>query len=135
MIRQPVRKGTKAARHSRPKTDGQYHQPRPVNAEREMLRQAARDFAMQEVLPLANRLDPEKADMPRSLIAKLAEFGYFGITIAEKHGRLRLGCFEYCLIAEELSRAWMSWGRGPRQAIRRAARRTASGLPPGRTRL
>jgi len=81
-----------------------------MSAEREMLRQAARDFAMQEVLPLANRLDPEKADMPRSLIDKLAELGYFGITIAEEYGGLGLGCFEYCLIAEELSRAWMSVG-------------------------
>ena len=75
-----------------------------------MLRDAANAFAMNEVLPLANRLDPEKADMPRSLIDKLAELGYFGITIAEEHGGLGLGCFEYCLIAEELSRAWMSVG-------------------------
>ena len=81
-----------------------------MTPERVMLRQAARDFAMKEVLPLANRLDPEKADMPRSLIDKLAELGYFGITIAEEHGGLGLGCFEYCLIAEELSRAWMSVG-------------------------
>ncbi|MCY7306228.1 MAG: acyl-CoA dehydrogenase family protein [Rhodoferax sp.] len=84
--------------------------PGPMTAEREMLRQAARDFAMQEVLPLANRLDPEKADMPRALSDKQAELGYFGITIAEEHGGLGLGCFEYCLIAEELSRAWMSVG-------------------------
>ena len=75
-----------------------------MTPEREMLRQAARDFAMKEVLPLANRLDPEKADMPRWLIDKMAELGYFGITIAEEHGGLGLGCFEYCLIAEELSR-------------------------------
>lgn len=81
-----------------------------MTPEREMLRQAARDFAMKEVLPLANRLDPEKADMPRSLIDKMAGLGYFGITIAEEHGGLGLGCFEYCLIAEELSRAWMSVG-------------------------
>ena len=81
-----------------------------MTPEREMLRQAARDFAMKEVLPLANRLDPEKADMPRWLIDKMAELGYFGITIAEEHGGLGLGCFEYCLIAEELSRAWMSVG-------------------------
>ncbi len=75
-----------------------------------MLRDAAHTFAMNEVLPLANRLDPQKADMPRSLIDKLAELGYFGITIAEEHGGLGLGCFEYCLVAEELSRAWMSVG-------------------------
>ena len=75
-----------------------------------MLRDAAHTFAMNEVLPLANRLDPQKADMPRSLIDKLADLGYFGITIAEEHGGLGLGCFEYCLVAEELSRAWMSVG-------------------------
>jgi len=78
--------------------------------ERRMLQEAARDFAMKEVLPLANKLDPEREDMPRSLIDKMAELGYFGITIPEKYGGSGLGCFEYCLIAEELSRAWMSVG-------------------------
>ena len=52
--------------------------------ERRMLQEAARDFAMKEVLPLANKLDPEREDMPRSLIDKMAELGYFGITIPEK---------------------------------------------------
>ena len=78
--------------------------------ERRMLQEAARDFAMKEVLPLANKLDPEREDMPRSLIDKMAELGYFGVTIPEKYGGSGLGCFEYCLIAEELSRAWMSVG-------------------------
>lgn len=81
-----------------------------LSPERQMLRDAARTFAMQEVLPMANRLDPEKGDMPRALIDQMAALGYFGITIAEEHGGLGLGCFEYCLVAEELSRAWMSVG-------------------------
>ena len=75
-----------------------------------MLQEAARAFAMNEVLPLANRLDPERADMPRALIDQMAALGYFGITIPEHLGGLGLGCFEYCLVAEELSRAWMSVG-------------------------
>jgi alkylation response protein AidB-like acyl-CoA dehydrogenase len=81
-----------------------------MSEERKMLQEAAREFAMQEVLPLANKLDPDRGDMPRSLIDKMAELGYFGITIPEQYGGLGLGCFEYCLIAEELSRAWMSVG-------------------------
>lgn len=81
-----------------------------MTTERKMLQEAVREFAMKEVLPLANRLDPEREDMPRSLIDKMAELGYFGITIPEEHGGLGLGCFEYCLVAEELSRAWMSVG-------------------------
>ena len=81
-----------------------------LTEERRMLQEAARTFAMEEVLPLANRLDPERADMPRSLIEQMAQLGYFGITIAEHEGGLGLGCFEYCLVAEELARAWMSVG-------------------------
>ncbi len=76
--------------------------------ERRMIRDAARRFSMSEVLPLANRLDPEQGDMPADLLKKMADLGYFGITIAEEYGGLGLGCFEYCLVAEELSRAWMS---------------------------
>ena len=39
---------------------------------------------------------------------KMAELGYFGILIPEQYGGLGLGCFEYCLVTEELSRGWMS---------------------------
>ena len=76
--------------------------------ERRLIQETARAFAMKEVLPLANKLDPDKADMPRELIQKLADMGYFGIVIPEQYGGLGLGVFEYCLITEELARAWMS---------------------------
>ncbi len=76
--------------------------------ERLMIQEAARKFSRDEVLPLANKLDPEKGTFPDSLIEKLADAGYFGIRIAEEYGGLGLGCFEFCLIAEEMSRGWMS---------------------------
>ena len=76
--------------------------------ERRMIQETARAFAMKEVLPLANKLDPEKGDIPPELIQKLADMGYFGIVIPEQYGGLGLGVFEYCLITEELARAWMS---------------------------
>src|SRR3546814_15443139 len=34
--------------------------------------------------------------------------GCFGITIPSEYGGLGLGCLEYCLVTEELARAWMS---------------------------
>jgi alkylation response protein AidB-like acyl-CoA dehydrogenase len=73
-----------------------------------MIQSAARDFAMNEVLPIANEYDPERRDIPQSLIVKLAEMGFFGITIPQEFGGLGLGCLEYCLVTEELARAWMS---------------------------
>jgi len=81
-----------------------------LNDEQLMIQAAARDFAMSEVLPIANEYDPERRDIPPSLIAKLAEMGFFGITIPREYGGLGLGCLEYCLVTEELSRAWMSVG-------------------------
>jgi alkylation response protein AidB-like acyl-CoA dehydrogenase len=79
-----------------------------MTEERLMIQETAREFTRREVLPLANKLDPVKGDIPRELIEKLGEMGYFGITIPEQYGGLGLGCFEYCLVAEELARGWMS---------------------------
>jgi alkylation response protein AidB-like acyl-CoA dehydrogenase len=76
--------------------------------ERRDLQDRARTFAMEEVLPLANGLDPHKADIPRSFLDRMGELGWFGITLPKEVGGLGLGVFEYCLVAEELARAWMS---------------------------
>lgn len=76
--------------------------------ERRMIRETAREFTMREVLPVANRLDGPDAEIPMELRRKMAEMGYFGIMIPEEHGGLGLGAFEYCLVAEELARGWMS---------------------------
>src|SRR5213593_4981819 len=76
--------------------------------ERQAILESARDFAMNEVLPVANRLDPEAGEIPMSLRDKMAELGYFGILIPQEYGGLGLGIFEYVLVTEELARAWMS---------------------------
>ena len=38
----------------------------------------------------------------------MGELGFFGVMVPERYGGLGLGAFEYALITEELSRAWMS---------------------------
>ncbi len=81
-----------------------------LTEERRLIRDSAREFTMNRVLPLANRLDPEKGAIPRELIDEMAELGYFGILIPEEYGGLGLGAFEYCTVAEELTRGWMSVG-------------------------
>jgi alkylation response protein AidB-like acyl-CoA dehydrogenase len=105
--------------------------------ERRMIQETAREFTMKEVLPVANALDPVQGDIPMDLRRKLGEMGYFGIRMPEEHGGLGLGVFEYCLIAEELARGWMSvasiiaraaslmgvggWPREKREALTRKA--------------
>ena len=79
-----------------------------MTEERVMIRDVAREFTMNEVLPIANELDPVQGEIPGSLRDKLADMGYFGIRLPEAYGGSGLGCFEYCLIAEQLARGWMS---------------------------
>src|SRR5207245_1688716 len=90
----------------------------------------ARRFAMDEVLPLANELDRRKADIPDAFLKRIGEQGYFGIMIGRDWGGMGHGVFEYALITEELSRAWMSVasmiarGNGMGTNVRDAERRT-----------
>lgn len=91
-------------RPSQPRTDS----PRYLTEDRLAIRDLARDFAMSQVLPVANELDPVQGTIPDTLKKAMADVGFFGIMIPEEHGGLGLGVFEYCLVAEELSRAWMS---------------------------
>src|SRR5829696_7997540 len=79
-----------------------------LTEERRLIQQTARDFTMKEVLPVANELDTVKGDIPMVLRDQMGGLGYFGIRIEEEYGGLGLGVFEYCLVAEELARGWMS---------------------------
>ena len=65
----------------------------PVRAE---LQEQARRFAMDEVLPVADELDPQKGEIPQRILERLGELGYFGITIPQADGGLGLGVFECC---------------------------------------
>ena len=79
-----------------------------MTEERQIIQQTAADFTNNVVIPTANKLDPEKGEIPAELIAEMAALGFFGIKASEEFGGSGLGCFEYCLVAEELSRGWMS---------------------------
>ncbi|WP_254205202.1 acyl-CoA dehydrogenase family protein [Nocardia alni] len=83
-------------------------QPPWATTERSALLTTARDFSYTEVLPTANTHDRTEKAIPDALMHRLAELGYFGITIPAEHGGLGLGVFEYAMISEELSRSWMS---------------------------
>ena len=105
--------------------------PSPWRTEARLALQAeARRFATKEVFPLANRLDPVKGEIPRSFLDRIGEQGYFGIMIPAEFGGMGLGVFEYCMIAEELARAWMSVASiiaGPRVWARSTAMPPADG--------
>ena len=69
-----------------------------------MFRQMTRDFARQEIAPIAEQMDHEGA-MPDSLVARMAENGFFGLAFPEQYGGLGADTTTYALVIEELSKA------------------------------
>jgi alkylation response protein AidB-like acyl-CoA dehydrogenase len=78
--------------------------------ERQSLLEEVRAFAMDEVLPVANALDPKHHDIPDALLDRMGELGLFGVLISKEEGGLGLGVLEYAMVSEELARAWLSVG-------------------------
>ena len=79
-----------------------------LNDELRMIRDEAREFTRNEVLPEANERDARNERMSDDLIRKLGEMGYFGIMGPEEYGGLGMGPLAYAVITEELARGWMS---------------------------
>jgi alkylation response protein AidB-like acyl-CoA dehydrogenase len=64
----------------------------------------ARTIAEDKILPVRAKLD-EKEEFPRDIMKDLADTDLFAVFIPEEYGGLGGGCFEMCLVTEELSRA------------------------------
>ncbi|MBI3185942.1 MAG: acyl-CoA dehydrogenase family protein [Myxococcales bacterium] len=74
------------------------------------IRESVRDFVSREVEPIASRLDNEGAEIPAPVVSKMAELGYFGLTVGPEHGGGGLDTLSMAIVTEELSRAWLSVG-------------------------
>ncbi|MHC5010910.1 MAG: acyl-CoA dehydrogenase family protein [Planctomycetota bacterium] len=68
------------------------------------VRRMVREFAQEEVAPIARAIDEEKR-FPHETIPKLAELGLLGVPFPEEYGGAGLDYLAYCIAVEELSRA------------------------------
>jgi alkylation response protein AidB-like acyl-CoA dehydrogenase len=71
--------------------------------EQRLLRDTVRDFARQEVGPVAEELDRTKS-FPYELVAKMGELGLMGIPFPEEYGGGGADTLAYALAVEELTR-------------------------------
>jgi short-chain 2-methylacyl-CoA dehydrogenase len=71
--------------------------------EQRLLRDTVRDFARQEVAPVADELDRTKA-FPYELVAKMGELGLMGIPFPDDYGGGGADTLAYALAVEELTR-------------------------------
>ncbi|HEX2103135.1 MAG TPA: acyl-CoA dehydrogenase family protein [Solirubrobacteraceae bacterium] len=68
-----------------------------------LIQETVRDFARQEVAPVAEDLDREKR-FPYEIVAKLGELGLMGIPFPEEYGGAGGDSLAYALAVEELTR-------------------------------
>ena len=72
--------------------------------EHEMLQSMVKDFAKNEVEPIAQELD-EKGEFPRDLVNQMGELGLLGIPVPEKYGGAGMDTIAYTAAVIELAKA------------------------------
>jgi alkylation response protein AidB-like acyl-CoA dehydrogenase len=80
-----------------------------LTSDQKVVREAARDFARQEIDPLVEELD-EAQQFPIELFAKAGELGFLGVIFPEEYGGSGLGYVDYVLVITEVSKVDPSIG-------------------------
>lgn len=75
-----------------------------LTEEQKKLQMKAREFAIREVLPVAQKYD-ESEEFPLLVIKKAWEEGLLNLSIPKKYGGPGLGLLDACLVVEEISSA------------------------------
>jgi alkylation response protein AidB-like acyl-CoA dehydrogenase len=75
-----------------------------LSPEQEMIRQAARDFAQKEIVPIAAEFD-ESGNFPEETVRKMGSMGLMGIEVPEEYGGAGLDSLSYVLALEEICKA------------------------------
>jgi len=81
----------------------------PLSEEHKMIRDAARDFAQNEIAPIAAEFD-ESGEFPMETIKKMGEMGFMGIEMPEEYGGAGMDTLAYVLALEEICKADASHG-------------------------
>ncbi|NEB97144.1 acyl-CoA dehydrogenase family protein [Streptomyces anulatus] len=74
-----------------------------LNEEQEAVRKLAKDFVAREVAPHAVAWDRAE-NVDKSIVKKLGDLGFLGLTVPEEYGGSGGDHLSYCLVTEELGR-------------------------------
>ncbi len=75
----------------------------------DMIRQAARDFAVKHILPHVMEWD-ESQHFPREVFSKMGDQGFMGVLVPVEYGGSGLGYFEYAAVIDEIAQVCGSVG-------------------------
>src|SRR3954465_454857 len=74
-----------------------------LSPDHDLIRRTVRDFAEQEVAPVAEELDREKR-FPYEIVRQLGDLGFMGIPFPEEYGGAGGDSLAYAIAVEELTR-------------------------------
>lgn len=80
-----------------------------LNTEQKLIQQTVRDFALNEIAPIATEIEQKKI-FPWDLIRKMAALDLFAIPFSEEYGGSGNGYLAYSIAIEEISKASASVG-------------------------
>ena len=80
-----------------------------LNEEQLAIRNTCREFAEQEIKPVAEHLDAT-GEFPYALVRQMGELGLLGLPFPEEYGGAGADFLSYCLAIEEISRGDVSVG-------------------------
>jgi short-chain 2-methylacyl-CoA dehydrogenase len=80
-----------------------------LNEEQQAIRETCRDFAEQEIKPLAEEMD-RTGEFPYQVVRKMGELGLLGLPFPEEFGGAGADFLSYCIAIEEISRGDVSVG-------------------------
>lgn len=78
-----------------------------VKPEYSEIRKWARDFAMREILPVAEKID-RTDEYPMPLMKKMGEYGLLGLNVPQEYGGLGLDLMGSVIVGEEIAKASLS---------------------------
>jgi len=73
-----------------------------LTTEQEQLKQTAREFAEQEIIPVAGKYD-EAEEFPHDVMRKAWEVGLLNLEVPPEHGGIGLGVLDSILVLEEIN--------------------------------
>lgn len=76
----------------------------PLDETLEQVRSSVREFAEKEIAPHAEHIHRTDDLIPEDFITKMAELGFFGMSVPEEYGGTEMGNLAMILTTEELSR-------------------------------
>jgi len=75
-----------------------------LSPDQELLRDAAREFARNELLAIAAELERDNKPPSRELVARFGGMGFLGINVSDEYGGLGLGNIEALVVLEEFAK-------------------------------